>query len=145
MLTTLSLSQKVMRPKQNKILNLILISILNSLGFEIHKSKIKTLESSIFFFTCKIATSLRSWLSCFVGNLILSITLIATSLPVFLCFPIFEKSIEKKEEANWQLTCNTKALSESSPQTEIYMNLLLCFFSLAHFVLSPSLTFNHEK
>lgn len=34
-----------------------------------------------------MATSFLSWLSCLVGNLILSITLMATSLPLFLCFP----------------------------------------------------------
>lgn len=37
--------------------------------------------------TCNIATSFLSWLSCLVGNLILSITLMATSLPLFLCLP----------------------------------------------------------
>lgn len=41
--------------------------------------------------TCKMATSFLSWLSCLVGNLILSITFIATSLPVFLCFPFNRK------------------------------------------------------
>lgn len=37
--------------------------------------------------TCNMATSFLSWLSCLVGNLILSITLMATSLPLFLCLP----------------------------------------------------------
>lgn len=49
-----------------------------------HSLSIITLKTLI---TCKMATSFLSWLSCLVGNLILSITLIATSLPVFLCFP----------------------------------------------------------
>ena len=34
-----------------------------------------------------MATSFLSWLSCLVGNLILSMTLMATSLPLFLCLP----------------------------------------------------------
>lgn len=37
--------------------------------------------------TWRIATSFLSWLSCLVGNLILSMILIATSLPLFLCLP----------------------------------------------------------
>lgn len=41
--------------------------------------------------TCRMATSLRSWLSCLVGKRNLSIILIATSLPVFLRFPAVYK------------------------------------------------------
>lgn len=37
--------------------------------------------------TWSMATSFLSWLSCLVGNLILSITFMATSLPLFLCLP----------------------------------------------------------
>lgn len=37
--------------------------------------------------TCKMATSFRSWLSCLVGKRSLSMTLTATSRPVFRCFP----------------------------------------------------------
>ena len=45
--------------------------------------------------TCRIDTSFFSWASCLLGNLSLSITLIATSLLVFLCLPAikFKKMI----------------------------------------------------
>lgn len=40
------------------------------------------------FCTWRMATSFLNWLSCLVGKRILSMTLMATSLPVFLCFPL---------------------------------------------------------
>ena len=40
------------------------------------------------WFTCSIDTSFLSCSSCLVGNLSLSMTLIATSRPVFLCLPV---------------------------------------------------------
>lgn len=48
------------------------------------------------FFTCKMATSFRSWLSCLVGKRILSMTLMATSRFVFLCFPLNEKQHKRR-------------------------------------------------
>ncbi len=48
----------------------------------------------ICVFTWSMATSLRSWLSCLVGNRSLSMILMATSLPVFLCFPaLYQKGL----------------------------------------------------
>ena len=41
----------------------------------------------LWVFTCSMATSFLSWLSCLVGKRSLSMTLTATSRPVILCFP----------------------------------------------------------
>lgn len=51
-------------------------------------------------FTCSMATSFLSWLSCLVGKRSLSITLMATSLPVFLCFP--DKDMDLCYQMRWQ-------------------------------------------
>lgn len=66
------------------------LEITGWLSTVLQKSRIGICSSQVRIkeFTCKIATSLRSWLSCFVGNLNLSIILIATSLPVLRCLPL---------------------------------------------------------
>lgn len=53
--------------------------------------------------TCKMATSFLSWLSCLVGNLILSMILMATSFPVFLCLPAL-KELETKAQSQTSST-----------------------------------------
>lgn len=54
-------------------------------------------------FTCSMATSFLSWLSCLVGKRSLSMTLTATSLPDFLCFPGGETNDKIKDVVvNWK-------------------------------------------